>query len=65
MIPALFCKCRFANFTCKTQCFDAFPKAFQIEDIQILLFLPTPESPDSPTFCAKLGVLMPSQKHYK
>ena len=130
------CQCRFSNFVCKTWCFHAFPKPFQIEDIhkyyscpplpvqilqfrvknwvffhafpkpfqiedihiyysgpplplQILrfrvqnlvfsclpkaisnrryshiLFMPTPASADSPISCAKLGVFMPSQSHFK
>ena len=45
--------------------FDAFPKAFQIEDIQIVLFLRAPEHLDSPILDAKLGVLRPSQRHFK
>ena len=85
---------------CKTWCFHALPKPFQIEDIHIyyscpplpvqilqfrvqnlvfsclpkaisniryshILFLPTPASADSPISCAKLGVFMPSQSHFK
>ena len=85
---------------CKTLCFHAFPKPFQIEDIHIyyscpplpvqilqfrvqnlvfsclpkaisnrrysqILFLPTPAIADSPISCAKLGVFMPSQSHFK
>ena len=64
IIPAHPCQCRFSNFVCKTWCFHAFPKPFQIEDIHIL-FLPTPASADSPISCAKLGVFMPSQSHFK
>ena len=62
------CQCRFSNFMCKTWCFHAFPKPFQIEDIHIIshtLFLPTPASADSPISCAKLGVFTPSQIHFK
>ena len=100
IIPAHPCQCRFSNFMCKTWCFHAFPKPFQIEDIHIyyscpplpvqilqfcvqnlvfsclpkaisnrryshILFLPTPASADSPILCAKLGVFMPSQSHFK
>ena len=100
IIPAHPCQCRFSDFVCKTWCFHAFPKPFQIEDIHIyyscqplpvqihqfyvqnflfsclpkvisnrrysnILFLPTPKSPDSPILCAKFGVFMPSQKHFK
>ena len=100
IIPAHPCQCRFSNFACKTWCFHAFPKPFQIEDIHIyyscpplpvqilqfrvqnlvfsclpkaisnrryahILFLPTPASADSPISCAKLGVFMPSQSHFK
>ena len=36
-----------------------------LEGTQIILFLPTPESPGSPMFCAKLGVLMASQRHFQ
>ena len=35
IIPAHPCQCRFSNFVCKTWCFDAFPKPFQIEDMHI------------------------------
>ena len=35
VIPARPRKSRFSNFMCKTRCFHAFPKAFQIEDIQV------------------------------
>jgi hypothetical protein len=45
--------------------FDALPKEFQIEDIQIMLFLHAPERLDSPILDAKLGVLRPSQRHFK
>ena len=64
IIPAHPCQCRFSNFVCKTWCFHAFLKPFQIEDIHIL-FLPAPASADSPISCAKLGVFMPSQSHFK
>ena len=132
IIPAHPCQCRFSNFVCKTWCFHAFLKPFQIEDMHIhyscpplpvqilqfrvqnlvfsclpkaisnrryahilflptpasadcvqnlvfsclpkaisnrryshILFLPTPASADSPISCAKLGVFMPSQSHFK
>jgi hypothetical protein len=58
-------KRRFYHFICKTRCFDAFPKAIQIEHIQIRLFLPTPVSADLPILCAKLGVFMPCQKSFQ
>ena len=64
IIPAHPCQCRFSNFVCKTWCFHAFPKPFQIEDIHIL-FLPIPASADSPISCSKLCVFMPSQSHFK
>ena len=32
--------CRFSNFMCKTLCFHAFPKPFQIEDIHIYYSCP-------------------------
>ena len=38
VIPARPRKSRFSNFMCKTWCFHAFPKAFQIEDIQVHYF---------------------------
>ena len=100
IIPAHPCQGRFSDFVCKTWCFNALPKPFQIEDIHIyyscpplpvqilqfrvqnlvfsclakaisnrkyshILFLPTPASADSPISCAKLGVLMPCQSHFK
>jgi len=49
----------------KTRCFDAFPKAFQIEDVQTRLFLQAPERLDSLIVDAKLGVMRPSQGHFK
>ena len=65
-IPAHPCKPRFANFICKTQCFDAFPKACQTEDIQIYYswtFLKAQIR--SQILCAKPGVLMLSQRCFK
>ena len=64
IIPAHPCQSRFANCMCKTWCFHALPKSFQIEDILIMLFLPTTESSDPPIFHAKLGVSMPFQIEY-
>ena len=40
LIPAHPCQCRFSNFVCKTWCFHAFPKPFQIEDIHIYYSCP-------------------------
>ena len=66
IIPAHTWKPRFLNVLCKTRCFDAFPKAFQIEDIQIyLLFLPAPHSSNSPSCSCKTGCFETSQRHFK
>ena len=35
IIPAHPCQCKFASCMCKTLCFHALAKSFQIEDIQI------------------------------
>ena len=56
---------RFSDFVCKTWCFNALPKPFSNRRYSHILFLPTPASADSPISCAKLGVFMPSQSHFK
>ena len=45
--------------------FSCLPKVISNRRYSNILFLPTPKSPDSPILCAKFGVFMPSQKHFK
>ena len=56
-------KGKILQFYLQNSVFRGFPKAFQIEDIQI--YCSAPDRLDSSILCAELGVLMLSQRHFK
>ena len=53
------------QFRVQNLVFSCLPKAISNRRYSHILFLPTPASADSPISCAKLGVFMPSQSHFK
>ena len=53
------------QFRVQNLVFSCLPKAISNRKYSHILFLPTPASADSPISCAKLGVFMPSQSHFK
>ena len=53
------------KFYVQNRVFWCFPKGVLNRIYSIMFFLSAPESLDSPILCAKVGVLMPSQRHFK
>ena len=53
------------QFCVQNLVFSCLPKAISNRRYSHILFLPTPASADSPISCAKLGVFMPCQSHFK
>ena len=62
-------KAQILQFLCakviKTRCFSCLPKSISNRRYSNMLFLPTPASADLAIVCAKLGVFMPCQRHFK
>ena len=58
-------KAEILPFYVQNSVFWGLPKRMSNRRYSHILFLPAPASADSPILCAKIGVLLPCQRHFK